>query len=361
MRLTKIFCALAIAVSLCFTLTLPGAAADKPVKIKTAWMDEHETFLMWYAKEKGWDKEEGLDIELLYFDSGMAILSALPAGEWVFAGLGGVPAMMGNLRYDVYVIANGNDESMTNAVLVRPDSPILKTKGYNKDYPEVYGSPEAAKGKEFLCTTVSSAHFALTHWLRVLGLKESDVVIKNMDQAQALGAFSTNIGDGVALWSPHMFVGEDKGWKVVATPKDCGMGNPIVLIADKKFADKNPEVTAKFLRVYLRTVNMLQNEPVDSIVPEYQRFFLEWAGKEYSEDMSRRDIIAHPVFNLQEQLALFDASKGQSTAQKWQSDIAGFFAQIGRISAEDLKKVGSGDYATDKFLKLVQTPVPSYK
>lgn len=361
MKLMRIFCALAVAAALCFTLPLSGTAAAKPTKIKTAWLDEHETFLMWYAKEKGWDKEEGLDIDLLYFDSGMAVLSALPAGEWVFAGLGGVPAMMGNLRYDVYVIANGNDESLTNSVMVRPDSPILQVKGYNKDYPEVYGSPETVKGKEFLCTTVSSAHFALSHWLRVLGLKESDIIIKNMDQAQALGAFSTNIGDGVALWSPHMFVGEDKGWKVVATPNSCGMGNPIVLIADKKFADKNPEITAKFLKIYLRAVNMLKNEPVENIVPEYQRFFLEWAGKEYDADMARRDLLAHPVFNLEEQLVLFDDSKGQSQAQKWQSDIAQFFAQVGRINAEDLKKVGSGAYATDKFLKLVEPPIPSYK
>ena len=106
-------------------------AAENPVKLRSAWMDEHETFLVWYAHEKGWDKEEGIDLDLLYFDSGMAQLNALPAGEWVLCGTGAVPAMMGNLRYNTYVIGIGNDESMTNAVMVRPDSPILKTKGYN--------------------------------------------------------------------------------------------------------------------------------------------------------------------------------------------------------------------------------------
>ena len=77
---------------------------------------------------------------MLLFSSGMAQLNALPAGEWVLAGTGAVPGMMGALRYGTYTIAVTNDESYTNALLLRPDSPILKTKGYNKDYPEVYGT-----------------------------------------------------------------------------------------------------------------------------------------------------------------------------------------------------------------------------
>ena len=139
-----------------FCVSLAGMAfAEKLTKVPTAWMDEHETFLIWYAKEKGWDKEAGLDIDIQYFGSGMDILNALPSGSWVFAGMGGVPAMMGNLRYGTSVIAIGNDESMTNSVLVRPDSPIAKVKGYNKDFPEVLGSPDTVKGKTFLTTTVS--------------------------------------------------------------------------------------------------------------------------------------------------------------------------------------------------------------
>mgnify|MGYP003360241728 CR=1 FL=1 len=338
-----------------------AAFAAAPVKLRTAWLDEHEAFLVWYAKEKGWDKEEGLDIEMLLFSSGMAQLNALPAGEWVLAGTGAVPGMMGALRYGTYTIAVTNDESYTNALLLRPDSPILKTKGYNKDYPEVYGHPDDVRGKTFLITTMSSPHFTLSHWLRVLGLKESDVTIKNIDQAQGLAAFDSGIGDGVALWAPHMYAGQEKGWKIAGDLHMCKVGNPIVLIADTAYAEKNPEITAKFLSIYLRAVNMLQKEPLESLVPEYQRFFLEWAGKNYSPELSLTDLKTHPVYNLEEQLALFDTSKGMSTAQKWQSDIAKFFASVGSINKDELKKVENGAYATDKYLKLVKTPIPSYK
>ena len=158
-----------IALLLCLAISAPGFSAPL-TKVRTAWMDEFEAFPIWYAKEKGWDKEAGLDLEILYFTSGMAILNALPSGEWQYAAIGAVPAMMGALRYNTYVIANADEEFLINRVLVRPDSPIAKVKGWNKDYPEVLGSPETVKGKTFLTTTVSSAHYALSVWLRVLGL-----------------------------------------------------------------------------------------------------------------------------------------------------------------------------------------------
>ena len=45
-----------------FCVSLAGMAfAEKLTKVPTAWMDEHETFLIWYAKEKGWDKEAGTE------------------------------------------------------------------------------------------------------------------------------------------------------------------------------------------------------------------------------------------------------------------------------------------------------------
>ena len=140
MRLRKFF-SCCIALLLC--LAISATAFYAPLtKVRTAWMDEFEAFPIWYAKEKGWDKEAGLDLEILYFTSGMAILNALPSGEWQYAAIVAVPAMMGALRYNTYVIANADEEFLINRVLVRPDSPIAKVKGWNKDYPEVLGSPE---------------------------------------------------------------------------------------------------------------------------------------------------------------------------------------------------------------------------
>ena len=336
-------------------LALPVQAADL-VKVPTAWLDEHETFLIWYAKEKGWDKEAGLDIEMKLFSSGPDILTALPAGEWVFGAVGALPAMLGNLRHGISIIAYANNEAEDcTSVVVREDSSIARVKGWNKDYPEVYGDPETVKSKTFLVTTLTSSHYALSNWLNVLGLKDSDVVIKNMDQAQALGAFENNIGDGVAIWAPYTFIIKEKGGVVFAGDiVKCKKSNPIVLIADTKYAEEHPDVVAKFLGVYMRGVEMLKKTTPEAILDEYQRFYLEFVGKPYNRNQALMDLKTHPVYSLDEQLAIFDDSKGPSQAQLHQQDVAAFFSKVGRISPEEAAKVQDGTYATGKYLKLLK-------
>jgi ABC-type nitrate/sulfonate/bicarbonate transport system substrate-binding protein len=351
-----------------FTLTMvPNVMAADLVDVPTCWMPEHETFLMWYAIQKGWDKEEGLNLggekQFLYFDSGMAQMEALPARQWVLGATGGVPQVMGTLRYGAYVIGQGNNESWCNSVYVRPDSPIMGVKGWNKDYPEVYGSPDLIKGKTILVTTVSSVHYAMSSWLKVFGLKDSDVVIKQMDQASIMAAFEKGVGDIAAIWCPYSYKADEKGWKVAGNIDTCGAALTITLIGDKKFCDENPEIVAKFLRIYLRAVNMMQAEGSSpEIVKEYQKFFQEWAGMEYTAEQAKQDIDFHPVWNLEEQLKLFDGSQGPSQSAIWQKKIAEFFAAQGKYTEDDLKKLEEMNYGvTDKFLKLVETPIPGYK
>ncbi|HYR02059.1 MAG TPA: ABC transporter substrate-binding protein [Syntrophobacteria bacterium] len=335
----------------------PAAAQQKPFVLNMAWQPENETFAAWYAAQKGWDKEEGLEFKLHYFDSGMAQLEALPAKQWVFAGMGGVPATVGALRFGTYLFALGNDESVTNAVMVRANSPIMQAKGFNPKFPEVFGKPDLLKGKTFLVTTVSSGHFAMSKYLEVFGLKDSDVVVKNMDQAQAVAAFESGIGDAVVLWAPHLYTGLNKGWKVAGNTKTSGWAQPIVIIGEKEFCDKNPEIVAKFLRVYLRGINALKKEGV-KLLPEYKKFYKDWAGLDMSDKMCELDITMHPLFTLEDQIKLFDASKGPSQVEIWQRAILDFFTAQGRFKPEEKEKVLKSNYITDKFLKQVKTPIP---
>ena len=351
-----------------FCVSLAGMAfAEKLTKVPTAWMDEHETFLIWYAKEKGWDKEAGLDIDIQYFGSGMDILNALPSGSWVFAGMGGVPAMMGNLRYGTSVIAIGNDESMTNSVLVRPDNPIAKVKGYNKDFPEVLGSPDTVKGKTFLYTQSSSQHFGMSEYLKALGLTEKDVVMQNMDPAQVLAAFDAGIGDFAGIWPMWLYIGMERGNKLIYQPGDVNAVLTLTLVGDKAFCDAHPDIVVKFLRVWLRGVNMIKKEIKNpKLAEQYHRFWTEWAGQDIEPQMAKMDLEYHPVFDIDQQLAIFDDSKGPSQVEQWQDKVLDFFASQGRFSPEEVKKIRGSGYINGTFLKMAaesikEKPLGGYK
>ena len=104
----------------------------------------------------------------------------------------------------------------------------------------------------------------------------------------------------------------------------------------------------------MRGVEMLKKTTPEAILDEYQRFYLEFVGKPYNRNQALMDLKTHPVYSLDEQLAIFDDSKGPSQAQLHQQDVAAFFSKVGRISPEEAAKVQDGTYATGKYLKLLK-------
>lgn len=335
-------------------LVLSPAAHAAPTSLKTAWLGEHEAFVVWYAREKGWDKEAGLDMTMLNFESGKAIVEGQLAYGWDIAGCGAVPALMAPLADRLSVIAVANDESAANAVYVRPDSPILKVRGANPEYPNLYGSAEGVKGKHFLCPRGTSAHYLLASWLKRLGLSEKDVRVQDIPSKTSLGAFTGGLGDGVALWAPHTYTAEAQGLKPAALSADCRISQPVLIVVNTEFAARNPQVVEAFLKMYLRGVDMLAGTPADALADDYIRFQQQWAGRTLTRETAMRDLADHPVFPLADQLALFDTSSGKSTLQQRLGDIVAFYQDIGAVRADDLPRLQRLHNVTDTYLKALR-------
>lgn len=325
--------------------------AAKPEKLPSCWQPEHSTFITWNVMEQGWDKEQGLEIDPIYFESGMAQIEVMPAKQWKVGATGSVPMLLGAMRYGAYMIGIANDDTISVNVLVRPDSAIAKEKGTLAEFPETLGSAESIRGKTILMTTITNSHYALSTWLKRFGLTDSDVVIKNMDTGQILAAFESGVGDICVLWAPGSFIGQSKGWVVANADAQKGHNMVNVLIAEKEFADKNPEKVAAFLKSYMRGIDAIKAEG-ESLAPKYSKFLLDWAGVELAESVAAEDIKKHPVYSLDEQLMLFDSSKGTSEIHQWMAGMADFFVQQGKFKKEEMDKTMKSGFITDKFLKM---------
>ncbi len=347
-----------LAVFLMITTIGTASAKDaKLYKLDTCWMASTEAFVPWFAKKKGWDKEEGLDLQMHFFDSGPAQMEGIPAKAWVLGSTGGVGHIIGALRYETPLIGISYMDTKTEAVLVRPDSPIMKVKGWNPKYPDVYGSPELIKGKTFLASMVTASQYTMVKYLAVFGLTEKDVVIKNMANPQALAAFDSGVGDFVSLWAPLEFIGMQKGWKIAGDLDNCGGPLMTTLIGEKTFCEKNPKIVAKFLRMYLRVQHYMRKQG-DKLVPELITFYNEWAGYEMSPEFAKLELNMRPMFTYEEQLDALSGEPLKTKADAWQADLANFFASVGKFSEQERKKAVSTPYVTDKYLKLVKLPIP---
>jgi len=99
-----------------------------------------------------------------------------------------VPQVVGALAYGAYQIGLGDRPSpFTNKRLRPPRHPILKVKGFNKEFPEVYGFPETVKGKTVLVTHGIIGPLCHEHLAESPGSEDSDVVVKRWTRRRPCG------------------------------------------------------------------------------------------------------------------------------------------------------------------------------
>ncbi|MBF0530491.1 MAG: ABC transporter substrate-binding protein [Deltaproteobacteria bacterium] len=330
------------------------SAADKPFKLRLSMQPTPEAFIVWRMMEEGLDKKAGLEFELLYFDSGASQIEALPAKAWDLANLGGVPTLMGALRYQIYMLAMSADDGYNNMIIVRPDSPILKDKGKNPKYPNLYGSAESVKGKKILVPMVTSAHYALSGWLGALGLMDNDVVIENLEPGQAISAFESGVGDAVSVWVPFSLTAIQKGWPMVADGAMTGASVPLVWIVPKQWGDENEAQVKKFIKLYFEQTDRYLKDLSSNkaaLTEQARGFFKKWAGMEMEKEMMSLMLDTYKMFNMQQNMEMMDASKGDSKSFLMMKAVAEFFTQNKRFKADERDKVLKTPFITDKFLK----------
>ncbi len=338
-----------VGVCLCAMLAVPqfAVAADKPV-VRTSAQPCLHGLPIWYAEKAGWLKDAPFSSEFMLFASGAPQTEALAADQWDVGAMGTVPTMMASMRYGYKLIGISNEESETNDLWVRPDSPLLKTKGSNPEYPAIYGSTADWKGKKILTTTVSTGHYALTATLNALGLKDNDVSIVHMEQGQAFTAFNAGEGDILQLWAPLSYMAEAKGWKKVSSGAAAKAAIVGGIGVRKDFAEKHPELVVQWLDSYMRGVEFMKNNP-DQCVDPLLSYFNDYCGLELTRDQVRKEFQYRTLFNVQEQIA---ALEDPAKLASWVRGVADFMLSQGRISQKEYDRYVKANFNIDpSFMK----------
>lgn len=338
-------------IATCFSLILaaplPLNAADKPV-VRTSAQPCLHGMELWYAEQADWLKDAPFTSEFLFFPSGGGQTEALAAAQWDCGAMGTVPTMMASMRYGYKLIGISNIESETNDLWVRPDSPLLKTKGANPDYPDIYGSAEDWKGKKILGPTVTTAHYALSATLQALGLADKDVNIVHMELGQAMTAFNAGEGDIIMLWAPQSYMAEARGWKKVSS----GTAAKAVIAGGigvrKEFAEEHPDLVVDWLDVYMRGVEMMRNDPAGSVSPLLS-YFNDYCGLELSRDMVEKEFKYRELLDVNEQIA---AMEDPEKLPAWLRAVADFMLEQGRISQKEYDSYVQSNFNIDpSFMK----------
>jgi ABC-type nitrate/sulfonate/bicarbonate transport system substrate-binding protein len=298
---------------------------------------------IWHAVETGKIAATPFGVEFTLFASGGPQVEALAAGQWDVGAMGAVPTILAGIRYGFKFIAISNDESETNDLWVRPDSPLLKTKGAVPAYPEIYGTTEDWRNKRILSTTVSTGHYALSATLKALGLSDGDVSIIHMEQAQAVTAFGAGEGDVIQLWAPFSYIAEARGWVKVSSGAKAGAIILGGVGARKEFAEESPDLVLGWLRVYLSEIEELKADPATGVEP-LLKYYNDYCGLELSAAQVEMEFKYRPLFDAKEQVELLT---NPEKAPLWLDRTAAFLLEQGRISQEEYDDYKAANYYID--------------
>lgn len=291
----------------------------------------------YYATQKGWWKEVGLTPKFSTFPSGAPQIAAGASGSWDVGGTGSVPAVLGAVRFKIETIGITNDESKTNALMATP-----------KEYEAIKADPSKLKGQRILLTTNSTVDYAARKCLEKMGLSQKDVQFVNLGQAQIITAVTSGNGSVAGVWAPNTYTLQSRAKaKYLCTGADAGAIVPGALIVTADYAKSHPKDVAKFLAVYLRGWSWAKSHMAEA--KKMALAFYKQGGLETTPQAMDEEFKLRPTFDLDQQLAMLDDSKGPSKVDTWFSDIGKFMASVGTLQENPDPKT----YVTDKYMKMV--------
>ena len=233
-----------------FVLLIVCSVAAPPALAKTLKL-AHSTWVgygpFYIARDKGYFKEEGVDVKLVIMENTSLKMGALMAGkiDAVASTADEFPIYMkpGNLLY--YILAVDNSKGGDGIVS-------------NKDIKTV----AELKGKKVACEVGSVSQFFLNALLREVNLTQDDVKMINMTATDAGVAFVAQRADAAVTWEPHLSQGASKehGHILIDSSQRPGLIVDVVAVREETMKNREAELKA-FVRAWQRALDFIQEDP----------------------------------------------------------------------------------------------------
>lgn len=208
----------------------------------------------WIAENKGFFKEEGLNVEVREFESGRGALQEMLTSEAInMCAASQTPVVYNSFGRNDYAIIGGTVQSYNDdKVLVRLDRGIRE--------------PADLKGKTIGITGKSAGHFFLGLFLAYHRLQISDIKIIDMEAPFLPQALADGQVDAIATWEPFIQKAmKSMGNKVLVLPSGGMYRKDFYFVARKDFIEKKPDAVRRFLRAIKKGINYLQNNRDEAI------------------------------------------------------------------------------------------------
>lgn len=174
-------------------------------------------------------KDQGVNIRWVEFPAGPQLLEGLNVGSVAFGEAGEAPPIFAQAaNSNLVYVANQPAAPKAEALIVQKDSNIKTV--------------QDLKGKRVALNKGSNVHYLLLKLLEANKLKLEDIDVVYLPPSDARAAFERGAVDAWVIWDPFFAAAEQQiGARVIATGQNL-VSNHQFYLADRKFAEKNPNI-----------------------------------------------------------------------------------------------------------------------
>lgn len=306
-----------------------AGSSEELVTLRVSTLAQQLSIPMYYIQKMGWDVENGFKLDISTFMQGSGINEALGSGlvDVFTIGAAGISSCS---VYDAVYLFSHTDSGAGQQFMIRADSDMAAVKGFNPEYPNIYGTPESVKDKSFLLPMGTAAQILVDMYLDVLGLTEDDVTLVNMDDTAAYQAFVSGQSDFAKTSYPTADSYDPSQYLVACSMNnlDCPYYDNI-LCSREAFEDESKREALVALCVQLiRAADAFQD---DKVLMDTMMEWYEINGQTADADTIGHQVLERPFFTYDD-LASIDYTSSFKL-------LAEFYATVGNISDQDLEKV----------------------
>ena len=174
-------------------------------------------------------EKQHVKVKWVEFTAGPQLLEGLNVGSVSLGEVGEAPPIFAQAaNANLVYVANQPAMPTAEALIVQKDSPIQSIKDL--------------KGKRVVLNKGSNVHYLLLKLLEANNLKLDDIQVVYLPPADARAAFEKGAVDAWVIWDPFFAAAEQQiDARVIANGENL-VKNYQFYMADRKFAEQNPEV-----------------------------------------------------------------------------------------------------------------------
>lgn len=204
------------------------------------------------ASEKGFWKEEGLEVTAQMFSSGRQALDALLANTAEVMSVSETPLMHAILQGNKIYIVTTVTQHQEVKLIARRDKGIQ--------------SPGDLRGKRVATLPGTNSDYFMYEFLRKNNIPIEEVKVTNMNPPDMVTALVQGNIDAYFAWEPHIYYAQKQltQQSIVFPPGDLYYGRHCVAM-NQEYVRAHPDVVEKLIRGFQRAEKFINEKPDESM------------------------------------------------------------------------------------------------